>query len=435
MPLFYTFYGDDFTGSTDVLEQLASNGVSTVLFLTSPTSAHLAAFPDAEAIGIAGDSRSRSTQWMSAQLPDIFATLRSFNAPVVHYKVCSTFDSSPNHGSIGRAIDLGIEAFRPRFVPVVVGAPHLRRYVAFGNLFVASPDGTVERIDRHPMSRHPITPMREADLRIHLKSQTTTPIGLIDLTALQTGVAAGALAAELAAGSKAILFDTIDTETQVAVGDLLWQEAQKQPLFSTSSSGLTAAIVPALRKAGLITKVVSDTKIAAATPLLVVSGSCSPVTARQIRYALANGYHGIALDPEVLLAPETALSADRAAVEAAVASLSAGRNTVLYTSLGSHRKAVPGEVLGSILGALLGEIISMTAVRRVLLCGGDTSSHAVQQLGLYALTWIASLEPGAPLCRAHADGARPKLRNLELVLKGGQIGAENFFDTVRGRPK
>jgi uncharacterized protein YgbK (DUF1537 family) len=71
----------------------------------------------------------------------------------------------------------------------------------------------------------------------------------------------------------------------------------------------------------------------------------------------------------------------------------------------------------------------------VLLCGGDTSSHAVQQLGLYALTWIASLEPGAPLCRTYADDTRPKLGNLELVLKGGQIGAENFFDTVRGGPK
>jgi 3-oxoisoapionate kinase len=435
MTLLYTFYGDDFTGSTDVLEQLASNGVSTVLYLTPPTPAHLAAFPDVEAIGIAGDSRSRSPQWMSAHLPSILATLRSFSAPLVHYKVCSTFDSSPNHGSIGRAIELGIEALNPRFVPIVVGAPHLRRYVAFGNLFVAAPDGTVDRIDRHPMSRHPVTPMREADLRIHLQAQTSIPIGLIDLTALQTGTASAVLSAQLADGNKAILFDTIDTETLIAVGDLLWEEAQKQSLFSASSSGLTAAIVPALRKAGLITKAVTPTKIEAATPLLVVSGSCSPVTARQIRYALANGYNGIALDPEALLAPDSASSTRMAAVEAAVASLSAGRDTVLYTSLGSPTKVVHGERLGSTLGALLGEIIAVTCVRRVLLCGGDTSSHAVQQLGLYALTWIASLEPGAPLCRAHANDTHPNLHPLELVLKGGQIGADNFFDAVRGRSR
>jgi uncharacterized protein YgbK (DUF1537 family) len=76
------------------------------------------------------------------------------------------------------------------------------------------------------------------------------------------------------------------------------------------------------------------------------------------------------------------------------------------------------------------EIIILSFVRRVLLCGGDTSSHAVQQLGLYALTWVATLELGAPLCRAHADNGHP-LHYLELVLKGGQIGADNFFDTVR----
>jgi uncharacterized protein YgbK (DUF1537 family) len=161
--ILYAFYGDDFTGSTDVLEQLASNGVPAVLYLTPPTPAHLAAFPEARAIGIAGDSRSRSPRWMSSHLPAIFAALKSFQAPIVHYKVCSTFDSSPSHGSIGRAIELGREIFNPRLVPIVVGAPHLRRYVAFGNLFVAAPDGpvqpiTVQRIDRHPMRRHPVTP-------------------------------------------------------------------------------------------------------------------------------------------------------------------------------------------------------------------------------------------------------------------------------------
>jgi uncharacterized protein YgbK (DUF1537 family) len=432
MSILYTFYGDDFTGSTDVLEQLASNGIPTVLYLTPPTPAHLAAFPEAKAIGIAGDSRSRSPKWMSTHLPTIFTTLKNFNAPIVHYKVCSTFDSSPSHGSIGRAIELGREVFNSRFVPIIVGAPHLRRYVAFGNLFVAAPDSTVQRIDRHPMSHHPVTPMREANLRIHLHAQTATSIGLVDLTALQAGTASEAVATQLEVGNEAILFDTIDTETLTAVGDLLWQEAQQQPFFSASSSGLTAAIVSALRNAGLLPKAVALVKIEAANPLLVVSGSCSTVTERQIRYALAHGYNGIVLDPAALLAPDTAAFARAAAVEAAIASLAAGRDTVLYTSLGLPTNAAHGERLGFALGSILNEIIALTAVRRVLLCGGDTSSHAVQQLGIYALTWITTLEPGAPLCRAHADNAHPNLQHLEFVLKGGQIGADNFFDVVRG---
>ena len=106
---------------------------------------------------------------MNRNLPAIFRAMRALGAPVNHYKVCSTFDSSPGVGSIGRAMELGRAVFRSRqSVPVVVGAPHLGRAVVFGNLF-AEADGAWYRIDRHPtMRRHPVTPMTEADLRLHL---------------------------------------------------------------------------------------------------------------------------------------------------------------------------------------------------------------------------------------------------------------------------
>src|ERR1700738_2174725 len=126
--MLYTFYGDDFTGSTDVLEQLASNGVPTVLFLSPPTAERLSLFSDAQAIGIAGDSRSRSPEWMTQNLPAIFSTLKRFEAPINHYKVCSTFDSSPTHGNIGRAMEIGREIFSPIFIPIVVAAAHLGRF-------------------------------------------------------------------------------------------------------------------------------------------------------------------------------------------------------------------------------------------------------------------------------------------------------------------
>ena len=70
MSLLYCYYGDDFTGSTDVLEQLAVNGVSSVLFLATPTPAQLARFADCQAIGFAGDARSRTPSlgqtWLGA---------------------------------------------------------------------------------------------------------------------------------------------------------------------------------------------------------------------------------------------------------------------------------------------------------------------------------------------------------------------------------
>ena len=120
-----TFYGDDFTGSTDALEVLASAGISTVLFLTTPDDTHLARFPEARVVGVAGISRSQDPAWMDANLPPVFERLKAIGAPLCHYKVCSTFDSAPHVGSIGRAAELGQAVFGAKPVPVVVGAPAL----------------------------------------------------------------------------------------------------------------------------------------------------------------------------------------------------------------------------------------------------------------------------------------------------------------------
>jgi 3-oxoisoapionate kinase len=427
--MLYTFYGDDFTGSTDVLEQLGSNNIPAVLFLGPPSPAHLAAFSGVQAIGIAGDSRSRSPEWMSKHLPAIFRTLQQFNAPITHYKVCSTFDSSPTTGSIGRAIEIGLEVFHPAFVPIVVGAPHLRRYVAFGNLFASDHNGIVQRIDRHPMSHHPVTPMHEADLRLHLAAQTRTKFGLIDIPTLESSTISETVAALVAATHSAIVFDTVDTRDQSTVGAFLWIEAQQHSIFAAGSSGLTAALISAWNALGILADPPKPEPLTPAKPLLIVSGSCSERTNRQIRHALAHGFHGIPLDPAALTNPDGLAHA--AALEAASQSLAAGHDTVLYTALGPTETTAHGAGLGTALGILVRDLLSRTTVpiSRVMLCGGDTSSHAVQQLGLYALTWAANLQPGVPLCRAHSDDP---LHHLELILKGGQVGTDDFFPLVRG---
>jgi len=97
------YYGDDFTGSTDVLEALALAGIAAELFVTEPVRS---AVPP-QAIGLAGLSRTFSPAEMEAHLPAAFTSLAAGRPRFLHYKVCSTFDSSPAVGSIGRAIEIG----------------------------------------------------------------------------------------------------------------------------------------------------------------------------------------------------------------------------------------------------------------------------------------------------------------------------------------
>jgi len=208
------FYGDDFTGSSASMEMLAFAGLKTVLFLGMPSPERLAAFAGYRGIGIAGVARSQSPGWMTVNLPPIFVLLRTLGAPVVHYKVCSTFDSAPHIGSIGKAIDLAAELFGG-WIPLIVGEPAMGRFQSFGHLFALAND-VAYRIDRHPtMSQHPITPMNESDLMLHLAKQTAKRIGLVDFVAMKRGVASQALAAQRNIGAEIIFLDVIDQETLV----------------------------------------------------------------------------------------------------------------------------------------------------------------------------------------------------------------------------
>src|SRR5690606_12223800 len=129
--LLLAYYGDDFTGSTDALEFLTLAGIKTVLFLRSPNLHDLALFPGVQAIGLAGKSRSMSPVEMEAELYPAFETWKDFNPEQVHYKVCSTFDSAPHVGNIGKAIEIGSEVFNQKTTFISSAAPHLGRYCAF----------------------------------------------------------------------------------------------------------------------------------------------------------------------------------------------------------------------------------------------------------------------------------------------------------------
>jgi uncharacterized protein YgbK (DUF1537 family) len=123
--LLLSYYGDDLTGATDVMEAMALHGVPTVLFTQAPTPEQRARFADVRVMGLAGSSRSQTPAWMDTHLTPALGWLKTLGANVCHYKVCSTFDSSPQIGSIGRALDIGQALFKQPFVPLVVGAPQL----------------------------------------------------------------------------------------------------------------------------------------------------------------------------------------------------------------------------------------------------------------------------------------------------------------------
>jgi len=68
------------------------------------------------------------------------------------------------------------------------------------------------------------------------------------------------------------------------------------------------------------------------------------------------------------------------------------------------------------------------AARRVIVCGGDTSSRVTRLLGVESLSIAANPWGNVVLLRAHAED--PAIEGLELLLKGGQVGSDSLFIDV-----
>jgi 3-oxoisoapionate kinase len=438
--LLISFYGDDFTGSTDVMESLARAGLRTVLFLRPPGARDLRRYPGLRALGVAGRSRTMTPEEMDRELPPVFRALARTGAAIVHYKVCSTFDSSPRVGSIGRALELGMGVLGRGFVPLVVGAPGLGRYCVFGNLFARSGlDTDPHRLDRHPtMREHPTTPMDEADIRVLLGRQTRLPVGLVDVLALDGPVAGEQVAALVAGGTRAVLFDVLNEEHLARIGELVGSRTRgRTPLFAVGSSGLEYALLKWWRSCGVLRGSAPEFRLGPARNLAVVSGSCSPVTDRQIGRAVEAGFAEVALDTGALVRRRTRAEALARACELGDHQLKLGRSVIFHTARGPQDPRLAqtaralraegrrsAEVLGTVLGELI-ERVCQRGVERGAVTGGDTSGFAAQAMGVEALEFVAPVAPGAPLCRVHAPGR--VMDGREMVFKGGQNGRDDFF--------
>jgi uncharacterized protein YgbK (DUF1537 family) len=431
------FVGDDFTGSTDALESLALLGVRVALFTAVPTRDEIG---DLDAVGVATRARAMSPDEMSDHLGPIFARLGELGARRVHYKVCSTFDSAPHIGSIGRAIDLGMAALRRGPVPVVGGAPDLGRYCVFGNLFARFGDEPVPyRIDRHPsMSRHPTTPMDEADLRVHLSKQTSEPIGLVALQQLRSGKAT--------LGEGVTLVDALHASDHEFIGRLI---APARFVVGPSSVGTSLVKADELPRNGA-----GASKARGADgPIVVACGSCSPVTARQIAAASppspgtpgegrGEGPSGTVSDKDphpnplpayrergpdrsfasFIVRPDTHVD-----VDAIVRSLASGQSVILHTD---SSRPLDASLASDTLATKVREVLhAAPQVKRLLLCGGDTSGDIARALGVTRIRFAGTLVRGAPLCTVRSTDAR--IDRMEMVFKGGQIGPDDFFARVR----
>jgi uncharacterized protein YgbK (DUF1537 family) len=481
------YYGDDFTGSTDTLSAVVAAGWRAALFLDVPDAADLARFGPLDCVGVAGTARAMSPAEMDEALPRVFRGLAAAGPQVLHYKTCSTFDSAPHIGSIGHAVALAGRALGPGGAAaprayIVGGQPNLGRYCVFANLYArAGQDGRIYRLDRHPtMSRHPVTPMDEADLRLHLARQGLDGIASFDIGMLEEDEPAriSRLDRLIADGAPAVLFDVARPAHLPRIGALLWrrQRMENGPLLTVGPTGAVQALLAAqagekvageagaamgagaevfpgswsggqsgaeegvLRpdvhgepRAGDKGHAHAPVSRRAVGQTFIIAGSRSPVTAAQIAAAEQAGFVSIGLHAAGMAGGDAAYA--EALAERVVQALRDGRSVVAHSTLGDDSGAARAgftRALAQACGRLMATVLARHPLARVGLAGGDTSSLAVLSWGARALTFSYLLSPGVAVCRVHAPGHATD--GVELMLKGGQMGPPTLFaDLLAGQ--
>ncbi|MFM9923130.1 four-carbon acid sugar kinase family protein [Variovorax sp. H27-G14] len=445
------YYGDDFTGATDTLGTAARAGLRALLFLKTPDAARLEHACALDVLGIAGAARAMTPEQMQAELRPVATLFRSLGARVLHYKTCSTFDSAPHIGSIGAAVRVLRAAVEQPWTAIVGGQPNLGRYCLFGNLFAAAGSGgEVFRIDRHPtMSRHPVTPMDEADLRLHLSKQGLKDVCAVPFTAAARGSDALDTALRQALNTPpadAVLFDVADAAQLAAIGHVLWARARNATLLAVGPSSVVDALAMAMpaqreeRGGAPTARTMAQARVTPAQgPVLVLAGSLSPVTARQV--AASPSFDIVWLDADKLAQRDAAALASHA--DAISHSLQRGHNVLACTrephvshsavpsaslSATPSPRGLDAQALARAGGDLLAKVLATTPLKRVGIAGGDTSSHAVQALDAWGLSYVADMGAGASLCRVHSDNAT--LDGMEIMLKGGQMGTVDVFERL-----
>ena len=404
---------DDFTGATDLANNLVRAGMRVVQAMGVPTAP---LDTKADAIVVALKSRTIPKEEAIAQSLAALQWLQAQGAEQIYFKYCSTFDSTAE-GNIGPVTDALMQALGTDFTIATPAFPDNKRTVFKGYLFV----GDV-LLSESGMQNHPLTPMTDPNLVRVLQAQTPSRVGLIDHSVVAQGEAA--IRARIdqlkAEGVRMAVVDAVSNADLLRLGPAL----KGMPLV-TAGSGVAIGLPGNFGVAPCN----EAARLPAAQGLqAIVSGSCSVATNQQVMDFIKAGKPALAIDPLRIAA-----GVDVAAEALAWAEGHIGQGPVLVYSTAepSAVRAIQGKLGSEKAGAMVEETIAAIArglvqrgVRQLIVAGGETSGACVQALGITQMRIGAQIDPGVPWCHAVAPDARD---GLHITLKSGNFGSTDFF--------
>ena len=422
MSLLLGCIADDFTGATDLANNLVRAGMRVVQTIGVPS---LPLPSDCDAVVVALKSRTMAPADAVKQTLDALAWLQAQQVEQVYFKYCSTFDSwysGDIRGNIGPVTEALMDALNCPFTIATPAFPDNQRTVFKGHLFV----GDVLLSDSG-MKNHPLTPMKDANLVNVLQAQCQRQVGLIDFKTVALGAAAvTARIADLQAqGVSIAVVDALSNEDLYTLGPAL-----KGMALVTAGSGVAIAL-PA--NWGIAPSAASAQLPPAMGMKAIVSGSCSTATQGQVAHFVQHHpQQAWQLDPLNWSASTPVAELAAPVLQWAEKQLSHGPVLIYSTADATQVQAVQAQLGQAQAGERMEQVLAHIAqglvglgVGQLVVAGGETSGACVQALQVSLMHIGAQIDPGVPWCHAHSPSAAAS--GLHLTLKSGNFGTPDFF--------
>jgi 3-dehydrotetronate 4-kinase len=401
---------DDFTGATDLANNLARSGMKTVQIIDTPNTDHSV---EADGVVIALKSRTNPVQEAIAESLKALAWLQRQGATQIYFKYCSTFDSTAE-GNIGPVTEALMQALNTNFTIATPAFPDNKRTVFKGYLFV----GDV-LLNESGMQNHPLTPMTDANLVRVMQAQCKKKVGLIDHSVIAKGTAAitEKIAELKSSGVEIAIVDATSNQDLLEMGPAF----KSLPLL-TAGSGVAIGLA---KNFGLSANPQASVLPAFQGLKAIVSGSCSIATNVQVKDFIDRGGAALAIDPLSISSSNDVVAI---ALQWAEKQFSKAVAPVLIysTSEPNDVKSVQATLGVANAGALVEKTLASIAtglvklgVKQLIVAGGETSGACVQALGIQKLRIGPQIDPGVPWCFADND--------IHLALKSGNFGTPDFF--------
>lgn len=407
---------DDFTGASDIGVTLAKGlpqegGLKTALYIGVPEQS---ADPSIGAGVIALKSRSLPADEAIAQSLHACDWLRAQGCQQILFKYCSTFDSTAQ-GNIGPVAEALASHLDTAGVVVCPSFPAMKRTLYQGHLFVAD-----QLLNASGMENHPLTPMKDPDIRRVLAEQSQRDTGFISWQVVQQG-------------SEAIrqqLQDFADQARCLVVTDAISDDdllliagaCADAPLVTGASAIARGLPHNFIQRGEAQGETAPEFNVKGDGVILV--GSCSRTTLKQIHYHQQQGAV-LALDVEQIIHQQI----DQTALLKFVADHQQ-QGPLIYTSGDAQQVSALQQQYGrekvsqaieQFFAGLASQLVE-AGVRRLVVGGGETSGAIVSGLKLDSVVIGAEISTGVPALLAE----RGEL-TLGLALKSGNFGEEDFF--------